>query len=62
MGTYLAAFDLGFALGAGASGFAVTSLGFRRTFLLAAVVPLVAAGAVLVHQWRARLDAASAES
>jgi MFS family permease len=62
VGTYLAAFDLGFALGAGASGFAVASLGFRRTFLAAAVVPLVAAGAVLLHEWRARPRAASAES
>ncbi len=62
MGTYLAAFDLGFALGAGVSGLAVVSLGFRRTFLAAAVVPLVAAVVVLFHWRSSRVREASAES
>ena len=51
LGTYLAAFDLGFALGAGVSGLAVASVGFRGTFLGAAVVPLAAAMLVLIR-WR----------
>ena len=62
MGTYLAAFDLGFALGAGISGLAVVSLGFRQTFLGAAVVPLLAAAAVLLHRRYSVSREASAES
>ena len=62
MGTYLVAFDLGFALGAGISGLAVVSLGFRQTFLGAAVVPLLAAAAVLLHRRYSVSREASAES